>query len=91
MSHLTSDNFPHYLLQTKTLKPNDFEYVENEELIKGKSIIVNKAGLLWLYMSDDHRKDKPQQIIVKKIGHFEMAFLSIESKKPIKLLNYKYV
>lgn len=87
---LTTDNFPMCLLG-KLLEEKEFQYLDGVELIKGKSIVVNKAGMCWLYMSDDHRKEEPKQIIVKKIGGFEMAFLSTECKIAIKLNNYKYV
>ena len=87
-THLTTDNFPHVLLG-KTLTDKDFEYVDDVELIKGKSIIVNKVGTMWLYMSDDHRREVPKQIIVKQLGNYEMAFLDIESKRAIKLINCK--
>jgi hypothetical protein len=90
MKHLTSENLPMYLMRDKTLTEKEFEYVEDIELIKGKSIIINRAGLLWLYMADDHRKEEPSQIIVKRLGHYEMGFLPIESKKAIRLTKYKY-
>lgn len=90
MEHLTSENLPMYLMRDITLNEKEFEYIENTELIKGKSIVINKAGMLWLYMADDHRKDEPTQIIVKRLGHYEMAFLSIESKKAIKLTKYRH-
>lgn len=90
LTHLTSDNLPMFLMRDKTLNEKEFEYVEDIELIAGKSIVINAAGMLWLYMSDDHRKDVPEQIIVKKLGNFEMAFLPIRAKKAIKLINYKY-
>ena len=91
-THLTSDHFPMFLLNGKVLsKENkEFEYVDDVEVIKGKTIVINRAGMLWLYMGDDHRKETPEQIIVKRIGHYEMGFLPIESKRAIKLLNYKY-
>ena len=68
----------------------EFKYVEDIQLTKGKSIVINKVGLLWLYMADDHRKDEPNQIIVKRLGNYEMGFLPIEIKKAIKLNKYKY-
>jgi hypothetical protein len=40
-------------------------------------------------MADDHRKDEPYQIIIKRLGNYEMGFLPIE-KKAIKLNKYKY-
>jgi hypothetical protein len=41
-------------------------------------------------MADDHRKDEPYQIIIKRLGNYEMGFLPIEIKKAIKLNKYKY-
>lgn len=88
--HLTSDNFPTFLIG-KILNDKDFEFVDDVELIKGKSIIINKAGRLYLYMGDDCRRDKPIQIIVKEICSFELSFLNIESKKGIRLTHCKFV
>ena len=31
-------------------------------------------------MADDHRKDEPYQIIIKRLGNYEMGFLPIEIK-----------
>ena len=84
---LTSDNIPMVILRDCLLNEKEFEFVDGE-LIAGKSLVINKAGLLWLYMGDDHRKDTPTQIIVKRIGNYEMAFLGIESKRAIRLTNY---
>ncbi len=89
-NHLTSENFPTHLIKDKTLNEKEFEYIDTK-LIKGKSIVINKAGLLWLYMSDDHRQETPKQIIVKRLGHYELGFLPIERKKAIKLTTYKYI
>lgn len=87
--HLTSENFPIFLCD-KILGDREYEYVETE-LIPGKSIVINKAGMLWLYMSDDNRREEPIQIIVKRIGNPDLAFLDIDSKRAIRLTNYKYV
>lgn len=83
-NHLTSENFLIALLN-KSLSAKEFEYVDNVELIKGKSIIVNAVGTMFLYMGDDHRRDNPIQIIAKYVGGCELVFLPIECKRAIKL------
>lgn len=89
VEHLTSNNIPMCLLG-KLLMEKEFEYVDNVEVVAGKTIVINKAGMLWLYMGDDCRKEVPNQIIVKIIGNPEMGFLPIENKRAIKLTFYKY-
>lgn len=87
---LTTDNFPMVLLKDKVLTEKEYEVVPEAEVIAGKTIIINRAGMLWLYMGDDHRRDEPKQIIAKEIGNPNMGFLDIESKVAIRLTNYKY-
>ena len=90
-ANLTSDNFPMVLLG-KCLTEKEYEKVfDGHPLIKGKSIVINASGKLFLYMADDHRKDTPEQIIVKEIGGYEMHFLPVKCKESIRLTDYKYV
>lgn len=84
-THLTIDNISTSLMKCKTLSENEFKFDVDIELIKGKSMVANTVGTLWLYMGDDHRKEIPQQIIVKRLGYYELAFLPISCKKAIKL------
>ncbi len=82
-SHLQIGNFPRALTGI-CLKERDYEFTE-EEPIKGKSIVVNAVGFPFLYMADDHRKENPEQIIVKHINSYEMCFLDYGSKRTIRL------
>lgn len=67
------------------LNEGEYEFTD-DPVIPGKSIIVSKVGMMWLYMGDDHRRNPPQQIIAKRVGmNPELAFLDIESKRSIKL------
>lgn len=74
----------------KMLFPHEYQFTDAEP-IAGKSIVLNKAGFPYLYMGDDLRKEKPDQIIVKRIGNVELAYLPLECKRTIQLLNYEYV
>lgn len=85
-THLTTDNIPLYFTRGETIRDKYYQFID-EELIKGKSIVINKAGMMFLYMSDDHRKDVPQQIIVKSLNNYEMMFLSTDCKRAITLTN----
>jgi hypothetical protein len=88
MEELTVDNFPMALLGI-TLTEKQYEKT-NTPPVPGKSIVVNGSGRLYLYMGDDHREGSTQ-IIVKEIGGYDMLFLTHESKKSVRLLNYKHV
>jgi len=90
MAHLTTDNCPQIVIRIQALKKEEFEYLDGEKLIKGKSLVLNAAGMIWLYMSDDHRKNEPDQIIVKEPGISELAFLPINRKRAIRLTQYKH-
>lgn len=88
---LTSENLPMFLVNgSKVLSNKDYEFVKDEPVVAGKSVVVNKVGRIYLYMADDHRRQPSQQIIVKEIGSYEMCFLDMESKRSIRLLNYAH-
>jgi hypothetical protein len=90
MEHLTSKNFPMVLLNRTTLEPKEYEFTDSEP-IAGKSIVLSKAGLPYLFMGIDQRREPAEQIIVKRVGNPDMAFLPIDCLKTIRLLNYEYV
>ena len=90
MEHLTSKNFPMVLLNRTTLEPKEYEFTDAEP-IAGKSIVLNRAGLPFLFMGIDNRLEPATQIIVKRIGSTELSLLPIDCKRTIRLLNYEYV
>jgi hypothetical protein len=80
----TVDNFPRALigiiLPERTYKFND------DSVIAGKSILVNKVGRTYLYMGDDPRRSPAQQIIVQDVNGADLHFLSMDCKKSIQLM-----
>ena len=84
MKTLTSDNLPLFGLDQE-LKETDFSIAEGAEVLQGKTVIINAAGLLWLYMADDHRKQPAEQIIAKRLYSPDFGLLPISCKKAIVL------
>lgn len=81
--HATTENTNRVLWRI-TLEERDFVY-SDEELIQGKSLVINRVGLLWIYMGDDHRSNPCKQIIVSRGG--DLAYLDIQSKIAVELTN----
>jgi hypothetical protein len=88
MEELNVDNYPMVLLGV-LLSEKQYETTDLP-VTPGRSVIINTAGKTFLYMGDDPRKGSTQ-IMAKDIGGYEIHFLPVESKKSIRLLNYKYV
>jgi hypothetical protein len=81
---LTTEILPKALIGV-ILTERQYRKVPQASLIKGKSIVVNAVGRMYLYMGDDHRKEIPAQIIVNDFCG-NLAFLSIEAKCAIELV-----
>ena len=80
---LTTDNKPKAIGQS--LKDGTYEQ-KDTPLTKGRSLVINRAGLLWIYMADDHRKDNPELIIVRRLFYPEFGLLPMDCKKSVFLL-----
>ncbi len=88
MPILTADTF-YRALRGENLDQKDYTLIPDAPVEPAQTIIVNKSGTMYLYMSDDHRQSPPIQIIVKEIGSYAMHFLGIEHKCAIALNYYK--
>ncbi len=82
MKSATTENFPQSLLGS--ILDDKHYYFTEDELIPGFSIVLNKAGSIYLYMGDDMRREPSQQIIVNDFNG-NLYFLSMDCKKSFTL------
>lgn len=80
---LTVDNMPKALCNITLQENNHYKLLRGADVIAGKSIVVNRAGRTYLYMSDDPREGS-DMIIVHDFGG-NLVFLDKESKVAIEL------
>lgn len=86
MEALTNNTLPKVLKRNSVelIEKKDFEYLPDEPLIAGKTIVVNAVGRMFVYMGDDMRSEQSKQIIVADWGG-NLYYLTTESKKAISL------
>lgn len=64
-----------------------FRFTGND-CIAGKSFIVNKGGMFWLYMGDDPRRNPSTGIIVTGMMGGDLAYMSNDCKKEIEIMQH---
>lgn len=80
---LTTDNCPKAILGTLLTEKKHFTFTD-DELVPGKSLVINRAGRLYLFMGDDPRSNPAMQIMVHDFGG-NLAFLSMDCRKALEL------